>query len=437
MNKVETFYEITIIENESNSNPIKQNIVNSINTYLIRNKGAVSDFNLIKDVVDRHIDSEDEEINNKLSIPLYLGLVGTMLGVIFGLFFLPAINEMIGTGTNNTNTDGIDSLLSGVKIAMIASVIGLGLTIHTSGFLYKGAKQKVEDLKNKFYTFVQSQLLPKLSANTASSLYVLQNNLLKFNDDFKGNMTGFKSILKDVHQTLGSQVELINELKKVDVSTLAKANVTVLKELKHSVAEFEKFSQYMNNMSTFLSNIKSLNYTVTQQLELVGNVSEIVISLKENASNQILLTRYLAEHFKVTESREQAFSDAIGKFDSSINEMLENLKITFAKRAQEFSDLDVHLSVGFKTMFEDIRRTTTKLFDDEKANIKEIRTDVKQIKDLKVEISKLSSIVHEQSKRLDNFSTSSSSFPEIPRFFKYLVVAFLGLGILSFISYLF
>jgi hypothetical protein len=436
MDNQEKYFEITLIENESNSNPIKQNIVNSINTYLIRNKGAVSDFNLIKDIVDRHIDSEDEEINNKLSIPLYLGLIGTMLGVIIGLMFLPEISQMIGTG-DKSNTDGIDSLLSGVKIAMIASAIGLGLTVYTSGYLYKGAKQKVEDLKNKFYTFVQSQLLPKLSANTASSLYSLQNNLLKFNDDFKSNMTGFNSILNDVHSTLDSQVELINELKKVDVSTLAKANVTVLKELKHSVAEFEKFSQYMNNMNAFLANIKSLNYSVTEQLQLVGNVSEIVLSLKENASNQILLTRFLAEHFKVTESREQSFSDAIGKFDSSINEMLENLKITFAKRAQEFSDLDVQLSVGFKTMFEDIRKTTTKLFDDEKANIKEIRSDVKQIKDLKGEISKLSSIVNDQSKRLDNFSTSSASFPEIPPYFKYLVIAFLGLGIISFISYLF
>ncbi len=430
MSKKDIFYEITIIENETTSNPIKQNIVNSINTYLIRNKGAVSDFNLIKDVVDRHIDSEDEEINNKLSIPLYLGLVGTMLGIIFGLFFLPAIT-VIGS-----NTDGINSLLSSVKIAMIASAIGLCLTIYTSGYLYKGAKQKVEELKNKFYTFIQSQLLPKLSANTASSLYTLQNNLLKFNDDFKGNMTGFKSILKDVHLTLGSQVELINELKKVDVATLAKANVTVLKELRHSVTEFEKFSEYMNNMNAFLANIKNLNYSVNEQLQLVGNISEIVLSLKENAANQILLTRFLAEHFKVSESREQAFSDAIGKFDSSINEMLEKLKITFAKRTQEFSDLDVQLNVGFKTMFEDIRKTTTKLFDDEKANIKEIRTDVKQIYELKNEISKLVNVLNERTRKIENISGSSPTPYEIPKYFKYLIITFLSLGIISFIAYL-
>lgn len=435
MNKQEKYFEITLIENESNSNPIKQNIVNSINTYLIRNKGAVSDFNLIKDIVDRHIDSEDEEINNKLSIPLYLGLIGTMLGVIIGLMFLPGISDIIGTG-GESNTDGIDSLLTGVKIAMIASAIGLGLTVYTSGYLYKGAKQKVEDLKNKFYTFVQSQLLPKLSANTASSLFSLQNNLLKFNDDFKSNMTGFNSILSDVHITLGSQVELIKELKKVDISTMAKANVTVLKELKHSVSEFEKFSQYMSNMNSFLQNINKLNFSVNEQLAMVGNISTIVESLKENAQNQIYLTSFLAEHFKVTQSREQAFSDSIGKFDASINEMLENLKLTFAKRTQEFSDLDVQLSIGFKTMFEDIRKTTTKLFDDEKANIKEIRTDVKQIKELKTEISKLANVVQDQARKIDNFSGTSGTPFVIPKYFKYLVLIFLSLGILSFISYL-
>ena len=230
---------------------------------------------------------------------------------------------------------------------------------------------------------------------------------------------------------------MINELKKVDVSTLAKANVSVLKELKYSVAEFEKFSKYMQNMNDFLANIKSLNYSVSEQLQLVGNISEIVSSLKENASNQILLTRFLAEHFKVSESREQAFSDSIGKFDSSINEMLENLKLTFAKRAQEFSDLDVQLSIGFKTMFDDIKRTTTKLFDDEKANIKEIRSDVKQIKEIKNELSKLNSVLTDQSRRIDSISSLSNSLPQIPKYFFYLIITFLGLGIISFLTYLF
>ena len=49
MNYKSTHIELTIISHSGNSNSVKNRIINSINTYLIRNKGAVSDFNLIKD----------------------------------------------------------------------------------------------------------------------------------------------------------------------------------------------------------------------------------------------------------------------------------------------------------------------------------------------------------------------------------------------------
>ena len=130
-------------------------------------------------------------------------------------------------------------------------------------------------------------------------------------------------------------------------------------------------------------------------------------------------------------------TNAIGKFDASINEMMENLKISFSKRSQEFNDLDVQLTVGFKTMFDDIRKTTTKLFDDEKANIKEIRKDVKEIKDIKVELSNLSSIVRDQARKIENLPGGNNVHNNLPNYLKYLVIIFLSLGIISFITYLF
>ena len=63
-----------------------KDILNSVNGYLLRNKGAVSDFNLVKDIVDRNIDKVDDEISNHLPTPLYLGLMGTMLGIVGGFF---------------------------------------------------------------------------------------------------------------------------------------------------------------------------------------------------------------------------------------------------------------------------------------------------------------------------------------------------------------
>jgi len=118
----EKYIEVTLIRSDEENNPIVKKILHSVNTYLLRNKGAVSDFNLIKDVVDRNTDAVDEEINNLLPIPLYLGLVGTMMGIVIGLFLMPSISD--------ENFDkAIDTLIGGVKIAMIASFVGLLLTI--------------------------------------------------------------------------------------------------------------------------------------------------------------------------------------------------------------------------------------------------------------------------------------------------------------------
>ena len=65
-------------------NDILEVIISSLNKYLINNKGAVSDFHLMKDIVDRNCDAKEEEIHTQIPVPLYLGLTGTMLGILIG-----------------------------------------------------------------------------------------------------------------------------------------------------------------------------------------------------------------------------------------------------------------------------------------------------------------------------------------------------------------
>src|SRR5690554_1825544 len=178
---------ISLIETTGKVSEPFKDIIHAINNYLLRNKGAISDFNLIKDIVDRNIDNEEDAISSNLPIPLYLGLMGTMLGIILGLIGMPSLSESAG---DNATMVGVDALLAGVKIAMIASVVGLCFTTINS-FVFYHFRQKTEREKNNFFTFIQTHLLPILSRNTASSLQTLQTNLLKFNDGFSKNMTHF------------------------------------------------------------------------------------------------------------------------------------------------------------------------------------------------------------------------------------------------------
>lgn len=432
MNSEKKYIEVTIIYHDGEKNKTKNTILNSINSYLIRNKGAASDFNLIKDIVDRNIDSEEDEINSKLSVPLYLGLIGTMIGIIVGLFFLPAITDMVG---ENGKLSGIDNLLGGVKIAMIASFIGLTITVYTSGFKFKGVKQEVEAYKNDFFSFIQARLLPKLTDNLSTGIHSLQNNLLKFNEDFSDNMQDFNGILTNVHKTLDSQVQLIEELKRVDVSTMAKANVTVLKELRHSVSQLENFGLFLEQMNVFVTSTKKLNYTVNEQLNIIGNLSEVVQNLDRNASNQVALSQYLASYFQQFENRDQQFSNSITKFDAHINDLLERLKISFTERAQEYNNVDIQLTDGFKILFTDIKKSINDLFDNQNKNIIDINKQIGQLSTFKNEIGKTNSEISKINEKISNMSfANGNTFQsnQISKPIKWLFILFLTLGILVF-----
>ena len=122
-------------------NSIFESIKNSINKYLGNNSGSVIDFGLLKDAIDRHCDSVENDIATQTPIPLYWGLAGTMAGVILGLWDLLDSNAILtlmgsGAGQIDANTQdaakGIDALLSGVAWAMGASICGIILTTINS-----------------------------------------------------------------------------------------------------------------------------------------------------------------------------------------------------------------------------------------------------------------------------------------------------------------
>ena len=71
---------ISLIDYKRFQNETLNDILTSVNGYLLRNKGAVSDFNLVKDIVDRNIDKVDDEISNNIPTPLYLRFNGNNAG---------------------------------------------------------------------------------------------------------------------------------------------------------------------------------------------------------------------------------------------------------------------------------------------------------------------------------------------------------------------
>jgi hypothetical protein len=329
----EKYIEVTLIRS-AQSNQVLDKILSSVNTYLLRNKGAVSDFNLIKDVVERNTDAVDEEINALLPLPLYLGLMGTMIGIVIGLFSMPSISD-------DNFESAIDMLIGGVKIAMIASFIGLLLTVVLSGYKYKGAKLQAEGLKNDMFTWIQTQLLPVLSQNISSSIYSLQANLLKFNDTFSVNVGSFNDVMNKILYSFDSQVNLMNELKEVDVAQLAKLNVNVLQELRVSTKEFEKFTQFLNQLNVFVANADRLNLNINNQLDRTQAVEVIANSMENNIQANKQLMDVLQMEMREFDNRKQMVTNAVVNVDNILTKSLDSLKLHIAEQIEAIKNITI------------------------------------------------------------------------------------------------
>jgi len=420
------YIEVTLIKSKGESNDVFDKVLNSVNTYLLRNKGAVSDFNLIKDVVERNTDAVDEEINTMLPIPLYLGLMGTMLGIVVGLFAMPSISD-------ENFEKAIDILIGGVKIAMIASFTGLLLTVVLSGWRYKGAKTTAENLKNDFFTWLQTHLLPVLSQNTSSSIYSLQANLLKFNDTFSTNVVSFNGVLGKILESFDSQVNLMHELKEVDVAQLAKINVDVLKELRTSTKEFEKFNTYLHQVNSFVDNAQKLNFQIGNQLERTQSIELVAEAIGTNITANKEIISILQSELQEVSNRKQFVSDAVIDVDNSITKSLEKLK----------EHIDAQM--------ESIRNITIKeesflenLLGNDRGNLNEL----KKLGKLEKTMSSIEKATSTQNEKLDNLGKGITELTQVlknqkqvdfklPDTIIYLSYAFFGSGAIIGVGYCF
>ena len=317
--------EITYINTDTSINhPVLSQIIKSINIYLVKNKGAVSDFMLVKDIVERNCDAKQEEISVQIPMPLYLGLMGTVIGIIVGIGSIA-----LGTGDNqgfsafiNNPSESIGMLMGGVAIAMFASFFGILFTSIASWSI-KSAASKLEEDKNEFYTWIQTELLPVLGG-TENSLMRLQENLLKFNRSFSTNTTKLDKALQRVETSYENQIELIQTIQQLDIKKMATANVSVLRELQACTPQLERFSQYMHNVNEFISQLNALNRNLDSQEKRTQLIEK--------------MGTFFEQEVKDIEQRKAAISQAVGTVDDRLQQTLHSLQENADKSMQEMNE---------------------------------------------------------------------------------------------------
>ena len=372
--------EVTIIEKSNvlytTDNPVLDKILFSINNYLLRNRGAASDFNLIKDIIQRNTDAVEEDINLSIGIPLYLGLMGTMVGIVIGLFNMPDLAAVFDTKEKDILlNEGIGLLIGGVKIAMIASFIGLLLTIINTGWFYKGARSYCESKKNDLYTFIQIELLPVINQGLASTFESLQRNLIKFNSEFSTNLKGLKGIFDSSRNAIKEQKELLDAINNAKVSDITNYNIAVLKQLDVSVGHFEKFNSNLFNVNLFVENSNHLISKSNELLERTNNFKNIAENIENKLDQSQTLMEFLTSHFNKLNEHKDFTSRAVADVSHFTTDALNELKTIILNTSDSVKQFTVDETDLLKKALSESKTNLVNL-----EHLSSLKTDVSQFK---------------------------------------------------------
>lgn len=306
------------------------NIVSTLNRYLDENSEQVSDYHLMKDVVDRNREISESEIETLIPFTQYIGLVGTMIGIFIGVLVLvwgDGLESLMSGSSSALADSGVTELLGGVALAVVSSAVGLGLTMRAS-YLFKDAKSKVELRENNFLSWIQSELLPNLSTDFTSTLVKMTNNLRDFNETFSTNTQKLDKTLSKVNDSYLGQAKLLEELERIDITNIAAANVKVYKNLKNCTEEIGMLAVSLKDARLYIEVVREL----TSRL---GDMDERVKTWER-------MGQFFEKEINEIDKRKAFISEAVGnvdeKLESSFTQLGQFSKEKVDKMAEKIVD---------------------------------------------------------------------------------------------------
>lgn len=312
--------------NSSHNSVLFKNIVRTLNRYLGENSDQVSDYHLMKDVVDRNREVAESEIETLIPFTQYIGLVGTMIGIFFGvvvLVFGNGLENLMSGSISALSSSGVTELLGGVAIAVLTSALGLGLTMRSS-YLFKDAKRVVELRENAFLSWIQAEMLPNLSTDMTSTLVKMTNNLRDFNNTFSSNTAKLDRTLAKVNDSYSGQARILEVLERVDVKKVAMANVQVYEKLKDCTDEIGMIGDALKSSRQYLQQVRDL----TEKLD----------KMDERARTWEKMAKFFEKEINEIEGRKAAISEAVGNVDERLKQSFEHLRQTAKAKTDEVAE---------------------------------------------------------------------------------------------------
>lgn len=454
-------------------------IINSINNYLLKNKGGTSDYHLMKDIVERNCDAKENEIDTQIPTPLYLGLMGTILGIFLGVLFLISTgglkqllsndydiithqtkpeqiidrysaydvvdkgdtivfknqqidaakavrlvryaqkqNVEIKLKADNSGTKGISSLLIGIALAMIASFVGILLTTVGS-LLFKKSKKKLEDSKTDFLSWIQAELLPQLASDVSGTLVKMGQNLNEFNQTFSKNTRELRTTLDKVNESYRGQAEVLQSIQRLRINEIATANITVYDKLKNSTQELGEITKHLSECSTEMSKLGRYLKNSEEYLAQIKELNDKLASNEERTQSIEKMGKFFEEELHEIERRKSDMTAAVGIVDNAMQEALLEMKENIRKQFQELEKSSAEQQLALENKLKE----TTMLIDELK-NLTAVKTSMEKMERLTDEQNRRLLQVVESIENLANYgsATDNPRPRKLPKWAKILII---------------
>jgi len=327
------YIELKLIETPKGLEAEQVETISQVNNFMLRNKGLIGDFKTLKGLIDSKSDAAEEEIKHLLSLPLFIGIGGSVLAIMIAFFSLPSLSDL--------TLEYRDTLFTVLKIALLSSFSGLLLSLLAWGFSYRSAAVQNKLQKRLFYDFINQEMDQQLSHNISSSIYALQANLNGFNIGFSQNMDGFQRIMKKVEHAFDQQVEVMREIKSLDLAELSEYNVKVMQEIRNSTKEFEKFNSYLQSTNSMIASIGELNKNLNQHLDQSAVLQNIASSVNTNIELNKQMIEVLHSDLREIDVRKKFMADAVINVDHALQKSLEELKLHTQKKLDAIREITI------------------------------------------------------------------------------------------------
>ena len=309
-----------LVEVGKNNSDLNE-LIKEINNYVVKTRGT-TDFSVIQNKVERKLNMRYDQSMSLLSFPTYLCLMGTFLGVFLCIFMFKSGFDSAG----NISDDSIKNLLSGVLVSMITSLIGLIMTTINNAKA-GSAKAKIEQDKNEFDDYVQTELMPTLNVSLVSAIGKLHNTvdcfepafnkvIDKFQQTFDKCTTAFGNNFENYVKTVAGAVSAMGEnMDKINT------NIQYQKELIQTMKSEEVakgMERYITASNGFVSITQSLNKFEEARRMMLAATQES-INLQNAYADSLKLPREVAVRINQILDRIKDFEDSINHLGDQIS----------------------------------------------------------------------------------------------------------------------